>query len=68
MILPCAIPQLDIPDEGRNHIIYFILVSFRKIISVQEIYSDSLFKLNVRNHRNLWVNFPIVFIYFYFVK
>ena len=44
MNLPCEIPQLDIPDVGRNHIIlYFFLVSVRKIISVQEIYSESLF-------------------------
>ena len=21
VILPCGIPQLDIPDEGRNHIL-----------------------------------------------
>jgi len=36
--------QLDIPDVGRNHILSFFLVSVRReIISVQEIYSDSLF-------------------------
>ena len=39
----CQIPQLDIPDVGRNHILEFSLVPDRKIISVQEIYSDSLF-------------------------
>ena len=39
MILPCEIPQLDIPDMGRNHILEFFLVPVRKIISVQEIYS-----------------------------
>ena len=44
MILPCEIPQLDIPNEGRNHILEFFLIPIRKIISVQEIYSDSLFK------------------------
>ena len=43
MILPCEIPQLDIPDVGKNHIIKNFLVTVRKIISVQEIYSDSLF-------------------------
>ena len=43
MILPCDIPQLDIPDVGRNHSPYFFLIAVRKIISVQEIYSDSLF-------------------------
>ena len=43
MILPCEIPQLDIPDVGRNHILEFFLVPVRKIISVQEFYSDSLF-------------------------
>ena len=43
MILPCEIPQLDIPGVGRNHILSFFLVPVRKIISVQEIYSDSLF-------------------------
>ena len=42
MILPGEIPQLDIPDVGRNHILYF-LFPVRKIISVQEIYSDTLF-------------------------
>ena len=41
MILPCEIPQLDIPDVGRNHAIEFFLVTVRKIISVQEIYSGS---------------------------
>ena len=40
MILPYEILQLDIPDMGRNH---FFLVPVRKVISVQEIYSDSLF-------------------------
>ena len=46
MILPCEIKQIDIPDVGRNHILYF-LFSFQsvKIISVQEIYSDSLFEI-----------------------
>ena len=44
MILPCEIPQLDIPYVGRNHILYFFLVPVRKTISVQEIYSDSLFE------------------------
>ena len=44
MILPCCeISQLDNPDVGRNHILYFFLVPARKIISEQEIYSDSLF-------------------------
>ena len=42
MILACEIPQKDISDLGRNHILFF-LVPVRKIISVQEIYSDSLF-------------------------
>ena len=45
MILPCEIPQLDIPNEGRNHILEFFLIPIRKIISVQEIYSDSFFYL-----------------------
>ena len=45
MILPCEIPQLDIPDVGRNHIPIFFFVPGRKIISVKEIYSDSLFDL-----------------------
>ena len=31
-------------DVGRNHILYFFFVPVRKIISVQEIYSDSLFQ------------------------
>ena len=39
MILACEIPQKDISDLGRNH----FLVPVRKIIKVQEIYSDSLF-------------------------
>ena len=39
MILPGEILQLDIPDVGRNH-----TVPVRKIISVQEIYSDSFFR------------------------
>jgi len=43
MISPCEILQLDIPDVDRNHIPSFFLVSVREIISVQEIYSDSLF-------------------------
>ena len=43
MILACEIPQLDIPDVGRNHILEFFLVPVDKLISVQEIYSDSLF-------------------------
>ena len=24
MTLPCEIPQLDIPDVGRNHILFFL--------------------------------------------
>ena len=44
MILPSEVPQLDIPDVDRNHILEFFLVPVRKIISVQEIYSDSLFQ------------------------
>ena len=44
MILPFEIPQLDIPEVGRNHIPKKFLVPVRKIISVQEIYSNSLFK------------------------
>ena len=43
MILPCEIPQLDIPDVGRNQILEFFLVLVLQIISVREIYSDSLF-------------------------
>ena len=43
MILPFEIPQLDIPNVGRNHIIQFFLVAVRKIISEQEIYLHSLF-------------------------
>ena len=43
MILPCNTPQLNIPDVGRIHILSFFSLFFRKIISVQEIYSDSLF-------------------------
>ena len=43
MILPCEIPQLDIPDVSRNHILQLFLAPVRKIISVQGIYSDSLF-------------------------
>ena len=42
MISPCEIPQLDIPDVGRNHIL-FSRSRVRISISVQEIYSDSLF-------------------------
>ena len=34
---------LDIPDVGRNHILLFFPL---KIISVREIYSDSLFLKN----------------------
>ena len=49
MISPCEILQLDIPDVGRNHIQYFFLVPVRKIISVQEIYSGSLFGVNNLN-------------------
>ena len=48
MILPCVIPQLDIPDVGRNFILQFFLVPVRKIISVQEINSDSLFELDIK--------------------
>ena len=44
MVLPCEIPQPDILDVGRNHIQFFFLVPVRKTISVQEIYSDSLFQ------------------------
>ena len=44
MILPCEILQLDIPDVGRNLILKYFLVPVRKIISVQEIYSDTLFE------------------------
>ena len=29
--------QLNIPDVGRNHILEFVLVPVRKIISVKEI-------------------------------
>ena len=32
MILPCDVPQLDIPDVGRNHILEFILIPVRNII------------------------------------
>ena len=49
MILPCVIPQLDIPDLGRNHILNFFLVPVRKIMSVQEINSDSLFVIEILN-------------------
>ena len=49
MILPCEIPQLDIPDVGRNHILEFFLVPVREIISVPEIYSDSFFIKAIRN-------------------
>ena len=45
-ILPCEIPQLIIPDVDRNHILLFFLVPVRKIISVQEIYSDILSEEN----------------------
>ena len=38
MILSCEILQLDIPDVDRNHILSFLLVPVRKIISVQENY------------------------------
>ena len=34
-----------IPDVSRNHILSFFLIPVRKIISVQEIYSDRLFGL-----------------------
>ena len=43
MILPCEIPQLDIPDVDRNLKLQFFLLPVNKIISVQMIYSDSLF-------------------------
>ena len=43
MILPCNTPQLNIPNVGRIHILSFFPVPVRKIISVQEIYSDSFF-------------------------
>ena len=33
MILTCEIPQLDIPDVGRNHILYFFL--FQPVKSFQ---------------------------------
>ena len=46
MILPGEILQLDIPDVGRNH-----TVPIRKIISVQEIYSDSFFRIKVYHHQ-----------------
>ena len=59
MILPCEIPQLDIPDVGRNHILEFFLVPVRKIISVQEIYSDSLFFVAWASHDHNYENFPI---------
>ena len=39
MILICGIPQLDIPDVGRNHILSFFFSPVCKIISVQEIYT-----------------------------
>ena len=48
MFLPCEIPQLDIQDMGRNHIVHFFLVPVYKIISVQETYSDSLFVSSLR--------------------
>ena len=35
MILPCEIPQIDIPNVDRNHILQFFLVPVRKIISVR---------------------------------
>ena len=59
MILPCEILQLDIPDVGRNHILYIIiLVPVRKIISVQEIFSDSdtgKEKMqNILKHKNMY--------------
>ena len=43
MIIPCEIPQLDIPDVGTNLFLEFFLVPVRIVISVQEIYSDSSF-------------------------
>jgi len=47
MILPCEILQPDMRDVGRNDILQFFLVAVRKIISVQEIYSDSLFGTDI---------------------
>ena len=52
MILHFEMPQLDIPDVDRNHILEFFLVQVRKIISVQEIYSDSLFH-KASNHEGI---------------
>ena len=46
--------QLDIPDVGRNHILKFFLVLVRKIISVQEIYSDTLFHLKLQSSDKYW--------------
>ena len=43
MILPLGYIILDIPDVGRNHIQKNFLDPVRKIISIQETYSDSLF-------------------------
>ena len=34
MILPREIPQLDIPDVGKNHILQFFLDPVRKIIQL----------------------------------
>ena len=60
MILPCEIHQLDIPDQKSYSIIF--LVPVRKNISVQEIYSDSLFvfillcikkKQKIKNKKNI---------------
>ena len=51
MILPCEVPQLDNPDVARNRILQFFLVSVQKIISVQEIFSDSLFEVGEATRR-----------------
>ena len=58
---PCEIPQLDIPDVGRNHILEFFLVTARKIFSVQDIYSDSLFGDPLTTNIKVLIFFPCFF-------
>ena len=45
MILPCEIPQLGIPDVGRNHILLFFLVPVRKIIQYKRFIQTACLSL-----------------------
>jgi len=63
MILPCEILQPDMRDVGRNDILQFFLVAVRKIISVQEIYSDSLFGTDISQWKKYVIGMCYAFLY-----